>query len=90
MNVSEQCGIAASKGNQILGLIRRNITYKEKKLIIPLYKAIVKPHLRYCIQAWSQFGKKDIDTLERIQRRATKMIPELRDLSYEERLRECG
>ena len=36
------------------------------------------------------YRKKDIDTLERIQRRATKMIPELRDLSYEERLKECG
>ena len=90
MKVSEQCGIAASKGNQILGLIRRNITYKGKKLIIPLYKAIVRPHLEYCIQAWSPYRKKDIDTLERIQRRATKMIPELRDLSYEERLKECG
>ena len=44
MKVSEQCGIAAAKGNKILGLIRRNITYKEKKLIIPLYKAIVTPH----------------------------------------------
>ena len=44
MKVSEQCGIAASNGNQILGLIRRNITYK-KKLIIPLYKAKVRPHL---------------------------------------------
>ena len=41
MNVSEQCGIAASKGNQILGLIRRTIMYKEKQLIVPLYKAIV-------------------------------------------------
>ena len=90
MKVSEQCGIAASKGNQILGLIRRNITYKGKKLIIPLYKAIVRPHLEYCIQAWRPYCKKDIDTLERIQRRATKMIPELRDLSYEERLKECG
>ena len=88
--VSEQCGIAASKVNQILGLIRRNITYKGKKLIIPLYKAIVRPHLEYCIQAWRPYRKKDIDTLERIQRRATKMIPELRDLSYEERLKECG
>ena len=90
MKVSEQCGIAASKGNQILGLIRRNITYKGKKLIIPLYKAIVRPHLEYCIQAWIPYRKKDIYTLERIQRRATKMIPELRDLSYEERLKECG
>ena len=90
MKVSEQCGIAASKGNKILGLIRRNITYKGKKLIIPLYKAIVRPHLEYCIQAWRPYRKKDIDTLERIQRRATKMIPELRDLSYEERLKECG
>ena len=78
MKVSEQCGIAASKGNQILGLIRRNITYKEKKLIIPLYKAIVRPHLEYCIQAWRSYRKKNIDTLERIQRRATKIIPELR------------
>ena len=53
MKVSEQCGIAAAKGNQILGLIRRNIVYKEKELIIPLYKTIVRPHLEYCIQAWS-------------------------------------
>ena len=90
MKVSEQCGIAASKGNQILGLIRRNITYKDKKLIIPRYKAIVRPHLEYCIQAWRPYRKKDIDTLERIQRRATKIIPELRDHSYEECLKECG
>ena len=65
--------ISTSKGNQILGLIRRNITYKGKKLIIPLYKTIVRPHLEYCIQAWRPYRKKDIDTLERIQRRATKM-----------------
>ena len=85
-----KCLHTASKGNQMFGLIRRNITYKGKKLIIPLYKAIVRPHLEYCIQAWRPYRKKDIDTLERIQRRATKMIPELRDLSYEERLKECG
>ena len=53
------------------GLIRRNITYKEKELITHLYKAIVRPHLEYCIQAWTPYHKKDIDTLERIQRRAT-------------------
>ena len=58
--------------------------------IIPVYKAIVKTHLGVCIQAWTQYRKKDIDTPELLQRRATKMIPELRDLSYEERLKECG
>ena len=90
MKVSEQCGIAASKGIQILGLIRRTIMYKQKQLIVPLYKAIVRPHLEYFIQAWSPYCKKDIDKLEIIQRRATIMIPELRDLSYENRLLQCG
>ena len=52
MKVSEQCVIDASKGNKILGLIMRTITYKEKQLIVPLYKAIVRPHLEYCVQAW--------------------------------------
>ena len=70
MKVSEQCGIAASKLNQI----RRTIMYKEKHLIVPLYKAIVRPHLEYCYQAWRPYRKKDIDKLERIQRRATKMF----------------
>ena len=90
MKVSEQCRIAASKGNQIIGMIRINITYKENSLIVPLYKAIVRPHLEYCIQAWNPRLRRDIDMLEKIQRRATKLIPGLRDLRYEERLKKCG
>ena len=65
MKVSEQCRIAASKGNQVLAMIRRNITYKEKSLIVPLYKAIGRPHLEYCIQAWCPYLRKDIDMLEK-------------------------
>ena len=61
------------------------ITYKEKKLFTSLYKAIVKPHLEYCMHVWGPYRKKDIDTLERIQR-ATKLIPDLRYVSYEEQL----
>ena len=90
MKLSEQCRIAASKGNQVLGMIRRNITYKEMSLIVPLYKAIVRTHLEYCIHAWSPYFRKDVDMLEKIQRRATQLIPGLRYLRYEERLKECG
>ena len=63
-------------------MIRRNITYEEKSLIIPLYKAIVRPHLEYCIQAWNPHLRKDVDMFEKIQRRATKLIPGVRDLIY--------
>ena len=68
MKVSEQCRIVASKGNHVLGIIRRNITYfKENSLIVPLYKAIVRPHLEYCIQAWSPFFRKDRDMFEKFR-----------------------
>ena len=90
MKVSEQFRIAASKGNQVIGMIRRNITYKDKCRIIPLYKAIFRSPLEYCIQAWNPYLRKYIDMLEKIQRRATKLILGLRDLRYEERLKECG
>ena len=66
VKASEQCRIAASKGNQVLGMIRINITYTGKSLIVPLYKAIVRPHLEYCIQAWSPYLRKDIDMLEKM------------------------
>ena len=65
MKVSEQCRIAASKGNQVIRMIRRNISYKEKSLIIPLYKAIVRPQLEYCVQAWNPHLRKDVDMLEK-------------------------
>ena len=65
MKVSEECGIPASKGNKILGLISRTIMYKKKQLIVPLYKAIARPHLEYCIHTWRPYRKTDIDKLER-------------------------
>ena len=55
--------------------------------IIPLYKTIVRSHFEYCIQAWRPYRKKDIDMLERVQRRATEMIQNLRNISYEMHLK---
>ena len=82
MKVSEQC-------SQIVAMIQRNITYKERGLILRLYKAIVVHHLGYCIQAWRQEGHWYI-CLNNRQRRATKLILGLRDIRYVERLKECG
>ena len=89
MKVSEQCGVTAASEKTIIGLIRRNIVYKENELIIPLYKTIVIPHLEYCIHSWRPYRKKDISMIERVQRRATKMIPPLRNIIYEMRLKDC-
>ena len=87
---SRQCSEAAKKGNRILGTMKRTIVSRDKEIIMRLYKTLVRPHLEYCVQAWNPFLKKDIDMLERVQRRATKMIRGLHRLSYEERLKICG
>ena len=87
---SDQCAVAARKANRILGLIRRNILHKSKDVILRLYKSLVRPHLEYCVQVWSPYLKKDVLLLEKVQKRATKMISELRHLSYEQRLHKLG
>jgi hypothetical protein len=88
--VASQCIKAANKGNQILGLINRTIVCKQKIVILNLYKSLVRPHIEYCIQAWRPHLVKDIEVLERVQRRATRMINECKGRTYEERLRITG
>ena len=73
LKVSEQWH-CSEKGNQLLGMIRRNIAYREKKLIVQLFKAIVRPRLECCIQARRPHLRNDIDQLERLQRRANTII----------------
>ncbi|PKU48925.1 usherin [Limosa lapponica baueri] len=70
------------------GLHQRSVASRSREVIPPLYSALVKPHLEYCIQLWGSQHKKDMDLLEQVQRGTVKMIRELEHLSSEDRLRE--
>lgn len=86
----KQCSQAATRGNQVLGMINRTFNCKNKVIMLKLYKSLVRPHLEFCVQAWRPHLKGDIDVIEKVQRRATKMIEGCKNLSYEERLRVLG
>ena len=61
--------------NRVLWFIARNFTYKNKEPNFPLYKSLVRAHLKQAVQFWSQHLRRDIDKTEKVQRTATKMIP---------------
>lgn len=78
---------ATKKANQVLGVIKRTYKTRDKETITTLYKSMVRPHLEYGNAIWGPCYMGDLKLVEGVQRRATKLIPQLYDIPYEDRLR---
>ena len=71
----------------MIGMIKRTFTYLDKEIFLKLYKAMVRPHLEYGNLIWHPYLKRQSVAVERVQRRATKILKECKELSYAERLK---
>ena len=82
--------VIVSRANRMLGMIRRGFTCLDQEIFKLLYPVLVRPLLEYCVQVWSPHLKMDIDLIEKVQKRAVRMVPGMKNLSYEERLAKLG
>ena len=82
----EQVATVSNKANRALGLVKKTFKYKNQDIIKRLYVSLVRPHLEYAVQVWHPYLKSDISSIERVQRRATKLVGQLKNCAYESRL----
>ncbi|KAJ7399914.1 hypothetical protein BTVI_110015 [Pitangus sulphuratus] len=82
LDMTQPCALTAQKANCVLGCIQSSVGSREREGILPLCSALVRPHLEHSgVQLWGPQNKKDVDLLEQVQRRVTKMIRGMEHLS---------
>ena len=86
----EHAAAAVSKASQMLAVIRRSFAHLDADTLPVLFKSMVRPHLEYCNTVWGPLNRADQKRVEKVQRRAIKLVTEIKDLSYTERLRILG
>ena len=69
LNMTRQCALAVQKANRTLGCLKSSVASRSRAVILPLYSALVRPHLQYCVRFWGPQHKKDMDLLKRVQSR---------------------